>query len=236
MKLIDIKKAAKELNQFLAIEPPIDVKQNQETLEALVKEAIGLLDEGEEEELSTKTQAVIKELTAAVDEVSFDELSLEEQIEQATDINVLKSIIKQEDEFKSIRKGLGVQKDIEKLRDKMLAMLARTRNENAKKADTKKDDTKKADTKKADTKKDDTKKDDTKKDDAKKDDAKKDDAKKGGALSNKAIIWMAWDKGNSDVKYLHKLCKGKVQEKTITQWIKKWSKGTALPAIAKKNK
>ncbi len=59
MKANEIKKAAKELNSFLALEPAIDIKTNETILKEKILTASDLLEEGEFEELDENTQAVI---------------------------------------------------------------------------------------------------------------------------------------------------------------------------------
>jgi hypothetical protein len=67
IKLNDLKKTAKELNTLLGIEPPIDVKIAEAELTAKVKEALELLEPGEEKELTETAQNVIKALKTDVD-------------------------------------------------------------------------------------------------------------------------------------------------------------------------
>ena len=53
--------------------------------------------------------------------------------------------------------------------------------------------------------------------------------------SNKAIVWKAWKegKGEIDPKKLHALVP-EIKESTVSGWLKMWTKGNGLPAIANK--
>ena len=58
--------------------------------------------------------------------------------------------------------------------------------------------------------------------------------KKDFSISNKAIVWKAWNngKGETSPSALNKIAPD-VQEKTIKAWIQAWTKGKNLPAVAK---
>ena len=128
MKISEIKKAAKELNELLGIEPPIDVKLKREVLLEKIKEAAELLEDGEAEDLSKSTQSILKQLSAPDKEENdedkednvpaFDDLSVGEQIEEGT-LDQLKTLVKAEDTFKELRRGIGIQKKADVLREKM---------------------------------------------------------------------------------------------------------------------
>ena len=82
MKLADLKKTAKELNDILFDDKTkINVNQSQSSLENLVKEASTLLDEGEEEELTAIARRVLAELTER-EEVDEEEVDGEEVDEE----------------------------------------------------------------------------------------------------------------------------------------------------------
>lgn len=50
--------------------------------------------------------------------------------------------------------------------------------------------------------------------------------------SNKAIVWKAWDKGETEVEKLLEAVDNNVKASTIKNWISGWAKGNNLPAIA----
>jgi len=51
--------------------------------------------------------------------------------------------------------------------------------------------------------------------------------------SNKALVYFAWKNGETDCEKLLKIVDGRVKKTTIISWTRQWSKGKALPAIAK---
>lgn len=61
--------------------------------------------------------------------------------------------------------------------------------------------------------------------------AKKATSKK--SLSNKAIVYKAWKKGNKNQISLHELVDKKVKLSTINSWMSAWRRGKNLPSIAK---
>jgi len=86
MKVADLKKTAKELNDILFDDKTkINVNQSQSSLENLVKEAATLLDEGEEEELTAIARRVIAELKENKEEVDEEEVDEEEVDEEEVD-------------------------------------------------------------------------------------------------------------------------------------------------------
>jgi hypothetical protein len=150
IKLNDLKKTGKELNALLFDDdkPEIDIKASEEDLKEKVLEASELLEE--DDEISETAQAVIKALKAEqatppkkrsklekeevpeedsdpdpdTEEDDTNEDDLESTIEDCDDITELKDLVKSNDIFKSLRKSLGIQKNIDKLRDSMLDLLS----------------------------------------------------------------------------------------------------------------
>jgi len=55
--------------------------------------------------------------------------------------------------------------------------------------------------------------------------------KKDFSGSNKAQVYRAWKKGETDLEKLSKVVKGAVKETTIKGWLGSWNKGKNLPAI-----
>ncbi len=74
---------------------------------------------------------------------------------------------------------------------------------------------------------------DKKKDKGKAKPTKEGKKKKSGELSNKAKVYQAWQKNETDVTKLSKLVSGAVKETTIKSWMNQWKNGKNLPAIAK---
>jgi hypothetical protein len=151
IKLNDLKKTGKELNDLL-FDPSekeegwIDVKKSEAELIDLIYEASKLLTEDdelselaesvvetikenkeEEEETekkkakkpSNKTKKVKKEEEEETDDAVE---ALIEEIEEA-DLDDLKDLVKEEDVFKSLRKSIGIQRNADKLRTRMLEVL-----------------------------------------------------------------------------------------------------------------
>ena len=143
IKINTLKKAGKELNSILFAEndPRIDVKASEKELKAMIIQASTLLEPTDE--LSEETQAVVTALTtkeeatedepacpAHVEEVtneegadSADPADLQDTIENTDEINALKILVKSNDLFKALRQGLGIEKNIERLRGKMIDIL-----------------------------------------------------------------------------------------------------------------
>lgn len=63
---------------------------------------------------------------------------------------------------------------------------------------------------------------------------KKAEPKTKGELSNKAMVYLSWSKGQTDSAKLFTEIKEAVKETTVKSWIKSWEKGKNLPAIANK--
>ncbi len=72
---------AEELNEFLGLEPEIDVDLPTEELKKEVIEAIDFLEEGEEEELTEETQEVIELLVKEEEEEEEEEEEYEDEDE-----------------------------------------------------------------------------------------------------------------------------------------------------------
>lgn len=170
LKLNDLKRLTKELNEMLFDEDnAIDVKQEMDDLLPLVIEAAELLEGDETAELTEKAQATLKAITAKDDEEEKedkksdkkdkksdkksdkkkkdsakkdDNAELIEAIEDCEDLDELKELIKEQDALAGIRKGLGLQKNLEKLQTRALDALENA-DEVPAKADKKKDAAKK---------------------------------------------------------------------------------------------
>lgn len=52
-------------------------------------------------------------------------------------------------------------------------------------------------------------------------------------LSNKALVYQAWEQGETDENKLHDLIDGRVKLSTVKSWLSGWKNGRNLPAIAK---
>ena len=57
---------------------------------------------------------------------------------------------------------------------------------------------------------------------------------KSDNLSNKAVIYLAWKKGEEDIDKLHEKVDKAVKRNTVRGWVNRWKKGKGLPGIAKK--
>ncbi len=124
--LKQLQAAAKELNDLFGLKPAIDVTLSADEMVPFIQKAIEMVEP--QDEFSTVTQKVIDELKALVDEEEVVEetveaIPLETQVEDAETITELKSIVKNNDEFVSLRKGLGAKINLDDLREEMLDIL-----------------------------------------------------------------------------------------------------------------
>ena len=149
LKLNDLKKTAKELNTFLGLKPAMDIKLGMDELLPKVIEASLMLETDEESgveeitQLSDVSQTVIaiintpeeeevveeeakptraKSSTAKKEEIVEDDLNAD--VEACDNIEELKEMIKTNDAFAGIRKGLALQKNVEKLKTRMFTALS----------------------------------------------------------------------------------------------------------------
>lgn len=233
MKISEIKKAAKELNELLGIEPPIDVKLKTDVLLEKIKEAAELLEDGEDEDLSKSTQSILKQLSAPDEEENdedkednvpaFDDLSVGEQIEEG-DLDQLKTLVKAEDTFKELRRGIGIQKKADVLREKMRVAFKEEQTAPTDKKVEKKAD--KKEIKKAEER-------------AKAKEKKNKENSPPATLtsvditiqSNKAIIYLNWKNDETNIDKLLSIVKNKVQKNTVKNWISQWAKEKGFPKI-----
>jgi hypothetical protein len=119
---------AKDLNSAMGLDPKIPVVGiSKEKLTAQIEKATALIDP-ENDEFKPET---IKELKAlgfwpgsdSLDDENPPELDLETLIQNATDIKELKALVKDREEFKSLRKRLAGIFDLADLKDDMLSLL-----------------------------------------------------------------------------------------------------------------
>lgn len=134
LKIAELKKTAKELNELLFDSEEkekgwIDTKLSQGKLEKEIIKAEKFLhqepiiERNDLLEVSQKVLNILCPVEAEEEEENEEqELSLEEQVEEGH-IDDLKKLVKGDETFKPLRKGIGIQKDAEKLRAKMLAVL-----------------------------------------------------------------------------------------------------------------
>jgi len=249
IKINAAKKAAKEINESIGFE--INLKQSKEKLLkeiTLIWDNVGedvpdedRVDMEEIEGLSKTTQEILNLLKPELDEdEDEDEDEIKEkdgvEVEEEEDgdveeddveedeepslldkvnkaaLNDLKKMVKKHKEFKSLKKNLDEEKNVPKLRKKMRLCLDGTVVEEVVKDEVKE---------KSDR-------------EGNKPSNKGKSDRKGNKPSNKGKIWQAWNNGIVKIDKLAKLANGEVKDITIKNWIKRWAKGEALPAIAKK--
>jgi len=149
VKLNDLKKAGKELNALL-FDPKdadqIDVKLGAAELSTAILEASELLTDDDDEDLTPLVKNVIAALKENAEEAGAEEeeneeeeneeeteeeeeseeeeaLSLKEQIEEAITISDLKEIIKNNEEFASLRKTVKGKFNLDDLVSEMMAII-----------------------------------------------------------------------------------------------------------------
>lgn len=128
-KVKDLKKAYAEIIDVMLLvdqktQEPLEVpeKATESELIALIKKHGALIEP--EDEFTPETQEIIDFLLNDNEEEEEDS-DLTEEIEDAETILELKDLVKEHEVFKPLRKGIGLmkEKDIEKLREKMLTLL-----------------------------------------------------------------------------------------------------------------
>jgi len=161
IKLNDLKKLGKDINAQDVFEEQINVKANQEELEEKIFEAIGMMDDeelGGLSEDSTETLEALKanketsedapppvkketkketkkESKKEVDENAENNIEyIKEIMEDCEDVKELHTLVKQNSCFKSIRSGIHLQKNIEKVTHKMNTCLKEWKKSNKKDA------------------------------------------------------------------------------------------------------
>ena len=185
--------AAKELNQVLDLEPPIEVnskKTNEKTLEKKIKQAAELI-EPEDDEISMPTQQILSKLGCNPwdTEEEQEEDGTPEELEDAEEVETdpESEEVEEVDEVVEEKETVCTSKKVEKkVGPKGKPMATKT------------------------------------------------ESKTKGELSNKALVYLSWSKGQTDSAKLFTEIKEAVKETTVKSWIKSWEKGKNLPAIANK--
>ena len=156
------------------------------------------------------------------------EYSLEEEIDDAQSMKVLKDIVKVYDELKELRGILTKYKTKKALKAAMVAILTEAESaeiEEKEKPEKEKpkasEEEKKEETPKAD-----------KKDAPKTEKSVK--QKVPGTPSNKEVVYLLWKAGEEKLEILYKAVEVNVKEGTVKSWVNQWKKGSNLPACAKK--
>lgn len=214
IKRSELVNAAKELNELLGLEPPIDVKAKPDVLKEKLTEAAGMLEEGDE--ISSETEGILKTLKsdgrtddedeeewkesdAAGEEDPPADVDLPTLVKDAKKLADLKALVLAHDEFKKLRKGLDSYQGMSgprELKPAMLKMLGVEQDAPApvqKKSGSKKDE--------------------------------------DFSKSNKAIVYGRWLGGEKEITTLSNGVT--VKESTIKTWVGQWKNGKNLPAIAK---
>ena len=168
------------------------------------------------------------------------EYSLEEEIDDAQSMKVLKDIVKVYDELKELRGILTKYKTKKALKAAMVAIL--TEAESAEIEEKEKPEKEKPKAAKEEMKvekpkaSEEEKKEETPKADKK--DAPKTEKsvkqKVPGTPSNKEVVYLLWKAGEEKLEILYKAVEVNVKEKTVKSWVNQWKKGSNLPACAKK--
>jgi len=231
MKHEQLVNAAKELNEVLLPDPEINVHATPPVLKKQVIEYAGILAPGDN--LTENTVSVLKELgitipginvinvieeepTTSPEPEDAQEVSLEEFVMESNDFKELKDLVKEYDEFKPLRGIISKFKTVPALKQVMLKELGVEdiqQTEDVPDAEKEEKPAPKTPDKKNKTSK-----------------AKKEK----GELSNKAIVYLEWKKGEKNPDTLLKLVTDQVKRTTIKSWIGMWGREKGLPAIAKK--
>ena len=233
VKMKNLIKAAKELNEKIGPDPAIKVVGVKKAkLEEELKEAALLIDL-KEDDISDKTMEILNDIGAFAvadateeddpveadpedapdpeEEEEEEEVDLVEEIDKAKKLKELKTLVKEFDEFKKLR---NIQYfSVKELKEDMMGLIDPDWVPEEKAPPTeKKEPADKPEPKPA---------------------AK---SKKGNTekkVSNKGIVYLAWKEGQKDIETLHKLVSARVKLNTIKAWIGAWEKDKNLPANAK---
>ena len=216
--------AAKDINKADIADPAIDIKGSESQLKKALKAAAEIVEP--EDELKPETFAVLKAVAEedqdedGADDADVDETEEVEDDESEADEPSLKDLTVEE--LQTRCKAAGIQFKAKKTTKAQLIELLEayaSKTEEDEPEPEVKPEKKATPSKPAAPVK------------AEKTEKKE---KKDFSISNKAIVWKAWNngKGETSPSALNKIAPD-VQEKTIKAWIQAWTKGKNLPAVAK---
>ncbi len=140
MKQEELIKVAKELNELMQLDPPINLKASAAVVEKKIKEAAAFLTPDDvvteptmhalqqlgvwlDQEAPAEEEEEVEEPSPEEKRYIEEGLSLEEEVEQAEKLKDLKDIVQTEKLFEPIRGEVTKYKSAEALRGKMLKML-----------------------------------------------------------------------------------------------------------------